>query len=103
MKVLTRRAANSVSEIATGPRILAPRGPGLEARTQSVFDHEQPAEFLGRHPPPRRPARRCARDQRGAGAPAELPTEPRCRVDSMGAAERLKTGRSEERRVGKEC
>src|ERR1700756_2832289 len=33
-------------------------GPGLEARTQSIFDNEQPAEFLDRDGAPLRPARR---------------------------------------------
>src|SRR6202007_3296088 len=35
-------------------------GPGLEARTESIFDNEQPAEFLDRDGAALRPARRGA-------------------------------------------
>src|SRR5215469_17085736 len=116
-KLLMRSAADSVSEILIAPRILRhpvksrsplparvhriarraiSRGPRClrpvrEAGAQGVFDHQQPAEFLGRDVTGLRPPARCAGNQLIPRPPAQLAAQPRSHLRSMGAGEGLKT------------
>src|SRR6516164_3347662 len=115
-KLLTRSAADSVSEILMVPHILrhpvksrAPlparayriarhaisRGPAAstpvrEAGAQGIFDHQQPAEFLCRDTVCLRPPAWCAWNQLLTRPSAQLPAEPGGHLRSMRAGERLK-------------
>src|SRR5215469_15778298 len=86
-KLLTRSAADSVSEMLIVPRILTPV---REAGAQGIFDHQQPAEFLGRDAMRLCPPAWCAWNQLLTRPSAQLPAQPRGHLRSMRAGERLK-------------
>src|SRR6516225_11506934 len=65
-KLLTRSAADSVSEMLMDPRILmhpAASTPVREAGAQRIFDHQQPTKFLGWDAQCLRPSARCPWNQ----------------------------------------
>src|SRR5215469_13498814 len=90
-KVLTRSAADSVSEMLIAcPYFKAPREialaasrPVREAGTQGVFDQQQPAEFLDRKSALLRPQGRVAGDKRLPRPAAQLLAQPRPYIHSM--------------------